>query len=152
MEKDLVSLHQVMHKMSIETWNLYNVNITKYSTISALAMAIFKTNFLSSDSLLTTAKGDLEKAIRSAYYGGGSDVYNPVGTNLYCYDANSLYPASMLKPLPVGIPVYSLNKDLSQLFGFVKATVTTPENCTKPTLPYRIESEDGDRLVFPVGT
>lgn len=51
------------------------------------------------------------------------EVIIPYGENLYYYDANSLYPTAMLKPFNVGQPVHSLNKNLNELFGYVKAQV-----------------------------
>ena len=53
---------------------------------------------------------------------------------------------------PVGNPTHSLNKNLDQLFGFVKATVTTPPNTKIGILPYKTLTKDGERLIFPVGT
>jgi uncharacterized protein YprB with RNaseH-like and TPR domain len=152
LKKDLISLHQIMEKMSIDVFNSYNINITKYSTISALALALWRTNFMPVGANVSIAKGDLENTIRQAYYGGSVEVIIPYGENLYYYDANSLYPTAMLKPLPVGQPVHSLNKNLNELFGYVKATVTTPPNLQVPILPYKMKTSDGHRLIHPVGT
>ena len=152
LERDLISLHQIMIKMSQEVFDLYSINITKCSTISALSLVLYKSNFLKSSKLLSRSKGDVECAIREAYYGGAVDVYIPYGNNLYYYDANSLYPGEMLNPLPVGKPTHSLNQNLNELFGYIKATVTTPDNNYAPILPYKLKTKDGSRLVFPNGT
>lgn len=91
------------NSMSKEVFKSYRVNITKHATISSLAMSIYRSGFMPDGAELTMAKGALEHAIRQAYYGGAVDVYKPYGESLYYYDANSLYPAAMLKPLPVGL-------------------------------------------------
>lgn len=80
------------------------------------------------------------------------EVIIPYGENLYYYDANSLYPTAMLKPFNVGQPVHSLNKNLNELFGYVKAQVTTPPNLQVPILPYKMKTNDGHRLIHPWGT
>jgi DNA polymerase type B, organellar and viral len=53
--------------------------------------------------------GQIEKDIRQSYTGGACDMYipsNEVGTELYAYDVNSLYPSVMLNSLmPIGHPV-----------------------------------------------
>lgn len=137
LNKDLISLHQIITKMSDEIFNKYQINITNHSTLSGLALAIYRSNFMPADSKIVRVKGRVEKAIRSAYYGGAVDVYRPQGENLYYYDANSLYPAAMLQPMPVGEPTYSTNKNLNEIFGFVRATVTSP-NLYNPTLPCKV--------------
>ena len=104
------------------------------------------------DCEISRAKGELEKCIREAYYGGAVDVYIPYCENAFYYDANSLYPEAMLRPMPVGIPIHSLNKNLNEIFGYVKATITTPDKNYIPILPVKIKGVDGNRLIFPNGT
>jgi hypothetical protein len=152
LEKDLISLYQIMTKMSNEIWGLYSINITKYSTISSLGLAIYLSNFIPKDCEISRARGELEYAIREAYYGGAVDVIKPICVNGFYYDRNGLYAEAMLRPLPVGKPVHSLNRNLNEIFGFVKATITTPDRNHKPILPVKITGVDGDRLIFPNGT
>jgi hypothetical protein len=45
------------------------------------------------------------KDIKSAYYGGITEVYKPYGENLYNYDVNSLYPYVALNPM-AGLKCY----------------------------------------------
>jgi len=54
----------------------------------------------------------------------------------------------MLKPMPIGQPTFSLCKDLSKIFGFVKATITTTGD-NIPVLPCRIMRNNTSKLVFP---
>lgn len=105
-----------------------------------------------SNASIVKVKGHVKKAIRNAYYGGAVDVYKPSGNDVYYYDANSLYPAAMLMPMPVGIPTYPTNKNLHEILGFIRATETSP-NLYNPASPREIKTaSDGDRLVFPNGT
>jgi hypothetical protein len=152
LEKDLISLYQIVSKMSLDIYSKYRLNITSFATLSGLALAIYRANFLPNDAKIVKFKGVAEKAIRAAYYGGAVDVIKPYGENLYYYDANSLYPAGMLKDMPVGLPTYSTEKNLDNIFGFVRATVTSP-GLKIPTLPCKIKTKSGETLlIFPNGT
>ena len=65
-------------------------------------------------------KGQVEKDIRSAYHGGVINVYNNQEIkNAYYYDINSQYPNAMLGDIPLGNPVFSTDKNLDNIFGFV---------------------------------
>lgn len=153
LDKDLISLHQIMLKMATEIFESYAINITKYVTISALALALYRSKFMPEGAQLSVAKGDVEQCIREAYHGGSVDVIIPHGLNLYYYDCNGLYSAAMLYPMPVGNPVHSLNKNLSQIFGFVRATITTPPQMEIGTLPYKERSDSEDaKSIYPAGT
>lgn len=78
-------------------------------------------------------------------------MFRPVGYGLHGYDFNSLYPAAMLRDLPVGNPVFSLIKDIDKIFGFVKVKVSV-DNVKIPVLPVRVQTKSGDtKLVFPCG-
>lgn len=59
----------------------------------------------------------MQNIISKCYYGPNFSVYKPFGENLYMYDINSLYPACMLKPMPVGTPKqYDTEKGLKDFF------------------------------------
>ena len=151
--KDIISLYQILKKMDDIIYSNYRLNITYFITISALSIAIFRSNFLDDKTFLPRTKGSLDDAIRSAYYGGRCEIFKPYGYNLNAYDFNSLYPYGMLQDLPVGQPIYSLIKDLSKIFGFVKVKVTTPDNIYVPVLPCKVKGKSGDtKLCFPCGT
>ena len=151
--KYIICLHQMLIKIDHIIFSNYRLNITSYITISSLSIAILRSNFLKNDNVLPKSKGSLEKAIRSAYFGGRCEIFKPFGYNLNGYDFNSLYPYAMLKDLPVGQPTYSLIKDLDKIFGYVKVKVTSPDNIYIPVLPCRVKSKFGDyKLCFPSGT
>lgn len=153
LSKDLISLHQILVEMDKIIFSNYRINITSHPTIASLAFAILRSNFLNDNKLLPKSKGEVENAIRSAYFGGRTEVFKPLGYMLYSYDFNSLYPYAMLQDMPVGEPTFSLVKDLSKIFGFVKVKVTSPANIYIPVLPCRVKSKGGDyKLLFPVGS
>lgn len=153
LSKDIISLHQILVEMDKIIFSNYRINITSHPTIASLAFTILRSNFLSDNNLLPKSKGELENALRSAYFGGRTEVFKPLGYYLYAYDFNSLYPYAMLQDMPVGEPTFSLVKDLSKIFGFVKVKVTSPDNIYIPVLPCRVKTKAGDyKLLFPVGT
>lgn len=85
--------------------------------------------------------------------GGRNEVFTPIVHGYHAFDYNSLYPSAMLKDLPVGEPTFSLTKDITKIFGFVKVKVTAPDNIKIPVLPTKIITKGGDeKLVFPCGT
>lgn len=148
--RDVICLHQIILKMSDIIFKRYRVNITKYNTISGLSMGIYRSNYLKPEFKIPNTSGDVEKAIRSAYFGGRTEVFTPLAENIVSYDFNSLFPTAMLKPMPAGQPIYSLCKDLSQIFGFVKAKITTTDD-NIPVLPARVNINGTEKLVFANG-
>jgi len=57
-------------------------------------------------------KVDLEREIRSSYFGGNFDVFINEVTNGFLYDINSQYSKAMLNDMPIGNPVLSLENKL----------------------------------------
>jgi len=51
-------------------------------------------------------KGEIEKEIRTSYFGGNVEVYSNEVSNAYYYDLNSQYPKAMLQDMPVGNPIF----------------------------------------------
>jgi len=86
--------------------------------------------------------------MRKAFIGGRVDVFHPVCINGYIYDVNSLYPAQMCKPMPVGPPVVSSDTNLDNYFGVVYAKIKTPMDIKCPPLPYRCDQ----KLFNPAGS
>lgn len=72
-------------------YDLFELNINKYPTITSLAFAIFRCKFLK-DSKIPLITGQIFNDLRKSYTGGSVDVYKPYGTNMHVYDVNSLYP------------------------------------------------------------
>lgn len=104
--------------------------------------------------------GCLHDFVREGFFGGRTEIYTMFGRNLFYYDLNSSYPASMLKDMPVGparvlkegTPWRFLEQMNKHSIGFVECVVYIPENCYLPPLPYRFVTEGGSKkLVFPAG-
>lgn len=55
------------------------------------------------------------------------------------YEVSGHYPNSMKNPMPIGDPVYTDNKNLEEIFGYVKAQVTAPPASVlkNPILPIK---------------
>ena len=92
----------------------------------AFAFAVYISNYIPKNSGIKMVKGEIEKEIRSSYFGGNVEVYSNELSNGYLYDINSQYPAAMLQDMPVGNPVFSLETNLDKIFGFVYGEITAP--------------------------
>jgi len=154
-ERDCIALHQIMVKFHKQIHDLLKIDITKYPTLSSIAFAGYRTNFMKKDKI-PKILSKLHYTIKESYYGGITEVYKGKGFNINSYDINSLYPSAMMNyPMPVGKPTY-FSGDISLInnnpFGFFKVKVFAPLNLNKPTLPMRLKTEDGIRTVFPTGT
>ncbi len=89
-------------------------------------MAIFTSQFYDEDHKIKIIKGIVEKDIRSSYFGGNVGVYKNVMLNGYEYDMNSQYSKAMLEDMPIGDPIFTTERDLDKIFGFVYGKITTP--------------------------
>lgn len=133
-EIDCISLYQIIIKFNNMIFELFNINIHKFPTLSSLAFAIFRTHFLKNDEI-PQLSGHIDKDIRQGYSGGAVDVYipqNEKGTKIWVYDVNSLYPYIMDQfDMPIGKPIYfegdirAIEKDA---FGFFYCKIVTPDN------------------------
>lgn len=148
--KDVESLREILIIFATEIYDSYHINITNYKTLPGIAFHIYLSNFYNRNKNgIKIIKGDIEKIIRSAYYGGIVSVFSHEIDNGYYYDINSHYPNCMKEPMPIGNPVYTDNNNLNELFGFVRAKVIAPDKSVlkNPILPLR----DKDGLICPRG-
>ena len=154
MKQDILLLGGVMLKAQEIYWTSYKIDIVSKLTMSSLALAIFRTKYLDPDKWhIHIPNRNEDSFIRCGYYGGHSDVYKPLGENLFYYDVNSLYPYIMKSyPMPLGKPTWHGNlqgEDLDNLFGFIEAYVECPITISRPFLPYRCSRTN--ILLFPSG-
>lgn len=152
---DCISLYEILIKFSDLMFNLFNVDIQKYPTLSSLAFAIYRTKFMNEE-IIPQLGGKIAENIRLSYTGGAVDMYIPVGENIKCYDVNSLYPSQMLdNDMPVGLPTY-FEGDISTIdpnaFGFFYCKITTPEFLEHPIIQTRVKTESGVRTIAPLGS
>jgi len=156
-EKDCVSLFQIIIKFSELIFQLFNINIHKYPTLSSLAFGIFRTHFLE-ENIIPQLSGEIAKDIRQGYTGGAVDMYipkNPDNTLIYCYDVNSLYPSQMLnESMPIGKPVLfygDIRKVEANAFGFFYCNIIAPDNLIHPILQTHVKINNTYRTIAPLG-
>jgi hypothetical protein len=151
LEKDVLGLLEAMTKVSEHYFNEYKINITKFSTLPSLSLAIFGYWFYkNSEHQIKMIKGPLEAFIRHAlpYFGGNSDIFVSGSERFvskgYHYDMNSQYPNAMKFNMPTGNPVFSNNTNLNYYnLGFVFARITPPSKEILPNLFIQRRNEDG---------
>ena len=143
LEKDLVSLYQVISKFSDYIYLNHTVQLTESVTISSLALKIYLTKFYSNNIPLIN-QNTIYKDIKESYFGGITEVYKPYGEDLYYYDVNSLYPYAALNPIPGSPCTFESNIDLplekvNNFFGFYYCKIKTSDLYIG-LLPYRNKS------------
>lgn len=155
-ENDCRSLYQILHLFHDQIFSFFQIDFLKYPTVSSLALAIFRTHFLTLDKQIPLIGGDMFKDMHKGYTGGAVDVYRPYSKDVYRYDVNSLYPYVMKECLmPVGIPLY-FEGDVSllenYLFGIFEVEVKAPLYLNKPILQHRVNVGEGIRTLSPTGS
>jgi DNA polymerase type B, organellar and viral len=167
---DCHCLYEILVKFNELIFNEFKVNINhKHSlTLPALAMRIYKSQFMP-DNTIYKILGEVESAIRQSYTGGAVEVYIPHNrtsrfldnvkaffTTLYYYDVNSLYPFVMAKTLmPVGKPVLfegDIRHVEPKAYGFFYCKITSPDNLDHPILQRKIKTSEGLRTIAGLGT
>lgn len=152
LEKDLISLLEVLEKFNSSLFINHNIQMTECLTISRIALTKFLKNYLEDKKIPLINKLQYFNFINYGYYGGITSVYIPYGTNLNYYDVNSLYPFVALQVMP-GIEcnyietIEDKGLELKDLFGFFYAEVKTNYNLYLGLLP--IKTKWG--LTFPNG-
>jgi hypothetical protein len=132
LESDVKGLLEAVTKFNLNIFSNYNLNITSFKTLPGLALAVYTSSYIPNDLKfdLKMIKGELEREIRTSYFGGNVDVYINKISNGYYYDVNSQYPAAMLNDMPIGEPILSLETDLDKIFGFVFGEIFCPDENT----------------------
>ena len=176
LNKDLISLCEVLVKVNKILHLKYNIQMTESLTISSLAIKIFLKDHYDpiKKPIPLVTNRLIWNNIYKAYYGGRVEVYNPffkqdnknkvynkftkkyetkVEKTLYYYDVNSLYPSASLNLMPgleceyIESYTSDSNKlDLNNLFGFFYCKIKSSSEYIG-LLPKRSEG----RLTFPNG-
>jgi len=154
---DCISLHEIIFKFNELIFEHFKINIHKYSTLSALAYAIFRSVFMEKD-IIPQLSGQVAKDIRLGYTGGAVDMYipeNPEGTKLYAYDVNSLYPFIMDEfDMPIGKPTLfegDIRKIDPNAFGFFYCKIKAPNNLEHPIIQTHIKINNIKSTIAPLG-
>lgn len=176
--QDVITLYEVINSFSFYIFEKFSINMHNSPTVSSLAFAIFRSNFLNTKLVqIPVILGDMYKELKLSYYGGAVDVYKPYGENIKEYDVNSLYPYVMKEfDMPVGQPIYFegeldkvkefyLEDELSKMniinknkpniikpFGFFYCEVISPEEMFAPIIPIKkIDFKSGQNSLTPTG-
>jgi hypothetical protein len=160
LDKDLISLYQVLVKVNKSIHFLFNMQMTDSLTVSGLAMRLFLTKYYNPNdkSIPLIISKSVFDDIHKSYYGGRVEVYNPTNINstntinktLYYYDVNSLYPYASLNSMPsinsTYIECIKHKINIEDLFGFFYCKIKTNNNYIG-LLPVRTKTN----LIFPLG-
>lgn len=120
LKSDLQGLLEALIKFNNNIYSKYSLNITKFKTLPSLAITSYFSSYLP-DNLkkdIKVIKGEIERDLRTSYFGGNVDVFINKISKGYHYDINSQYPKAMLNVMPVGDPILSLETDLNKKFWF----------------------------------
>jgi hypothetical protein len=155
---DVISLYQVLTKFNSVIFDLFAKNIHFYPTLSSVAFAIFRSNFMV-ENTIPQISGEIEKNIRSGYTGGAVDMYipePPKGIKIKGLDVNALYPSQMESQLmPVGMPTYfkgNILKINNNAFGFFYVKINAPDDIMHPILQTHVKTNNGTRTISPIGS
>lgn len=138
-KNDCVILYKILLKFKQIIYDHFEINIERSKTCPGLALNIYLSNYYKPEMDLRVISGDIEKHIRSSYFGGFAKVYDNKIENAHHYDMNSQYPYVMKNDIPTGNPIFSRSKNLNDYFGTVYAEVTMTENVKTPLLYHKNE-------------
>lgn len=149
---DLDTLFEVLSKANKSLFLKYDLDFTKVYTVSGLALNLFLSKYYK-DNIPSINTKSVYSDIKKSYYGGITEVYKPLGRDLYYYDINSLYPYAALSDMP-GLTCRHYNFidnnsiDYEDLFGFFhcKVDATNVKAEYLGLLPVRLNG-----LIFPHG-
>lgn len=128
----------------------FDIEICHFLTLPSLAFNLFKKNYYN-PTINPIAKNPYEtdEFIRRSYKGGISEVFIPCLKDGYCYDANSLYPFSMIdNQFPIGKGVFVKGEEitLDSFIGFIECRVTCDKEINFLTYKHPTRG-----LITPVG-
>ena len=150
LEADCIGLHNVLTTFANKVYKICRLNPLKSNTISSFSNRVWR--LLDAD-MVPSVKSyvrntTIYKDIRSAYYGGITEVMVPHVKEGSAYDVNSIYPSVMADiKMPIGEPILKDSKNLDDYYGFCYAKIKT-NNQAKGLLPYRLYG----MLVTPNGS
>ena len=138
---DCIGLYQSLQKFY--EWPLIQ-QAGQAETIAGQAMRVFRTTL--KEEIMPHGKG-AQNFARKSYLGGRTEIFRPLyeGSQLFCYDVNSLYPHAMLNEMPMGQAHWVYKFDETKL-GIYHANVSVPKMHIPPLGIVR----EG-KFIFPTG-
>ena len=82
LNNDLLSLYQILLKANKQVFKDYGVNISDNLTISGLSLRIFLKDFYKNN-IPEINKSSIYNDLKSAYYGGITEIYKPFAIDLF---------------------------------------------------------------------
>lgn len=145
LEHDCKGLYEALEKFW--SWSV-NQKAGKASTIAAQSMRVLRTYL---DQGLPYLSQEIDKHVRSAYFGGRTEIFKPAyrsngRTRLYCYDVNSLYPFVMHENEFPTKYLGEVNQYVPNHFGIYNVEVEVPQMHIPPLCKVR-----KGKLIFPTG-
>lgn len=138
-KNDLIGLYEVLSDA---------IELTDKLTIASNSMNVFLDKFYKEKISGNYIKFD--NIFRYGYYGGRVEIFKMLGSNLYYYDVNSLYPYVMQQfkyPIIKTNNYEYVSEYVPDKLGIYKIDVIVPDGLNIPVLPYR----NSGKLLFPSG-
>jgi hypothetical protein len=162
-ERDSLALAHIINNFGTMIFDKYKLNIHKYPTLSSLALTIYRTHYLGSDSEIPVISGKIYRDIKKAYHGGHTDVYGLYSNeDVHSYDYSSMYPSQMFyKNMPIGkVTEFNGNplktnetiKSLSDQLSFIKCSVYVDKTLQRPLYQTIVNINGELRSVCATGT
>lgn len=146
--KDIELLYKIVIKIFKIIFNKFNINIYNHTTISSLAFKIYIEKYNKND-ICWNNDFNTYNYIKESYHGGITNVFKPIGKNIYGYDINSLYPSVMKDEyMPVGEPKWVKKPkkiNIKNFFGFIRLKIKVKENQYIPPI---ITKNKGKLILF----
>lgn len=145
LKSDLISLSKILISFREMIFFNYKIDIKDVLTISSLAFKIYRKNFMQFENIYkSNININIDLFLRNSFFGGMTNVFKPKSDICYHYDVNSLYPASMLLPMPIGKPIehriFEKSFDIHKFFGFLECKISIPKNLYFPPLVKKHEN------------
>lgn len=135
-----LTLKQIKLKF-IKLNNILPLPITHNTIINlhSYSIYVYRALYFKPEYELVKLDTKIEEEISRSIYGGRMEKFEQVPEKYYHYDINSLYPAMMLKPLPVGEPIEIIGG--KGRFGFFLAKIKAPNNLRYYYLPRKTNNK-----------
>ena len=149
LKNDINVLYEVIEKLKTDLIENYKLPLRKVYSASNMAFQVYRTNY-QKRAIGASCKRSSDIA-HEAFYGGSTQLVKSDMLKGYYYDVNSLYPAMMLKPLPVeklNTVICTTEEFIAKdLFGFVICKIYVPDSIILPQVPVRYNGS----LIYPHG-